>query len=58
MVLISFDNPRVAQDKSQAILPFRQLKSRPTLFFCGDGISGRSSFVPFSLSVAFISKLH
>jgi 2-hydroxy-3-keto-5-methylthiopentenyl-1-phosphate phosphatase len=27
-------------DKSKAILPYRDLESSPTLFFCGDGVSG------------------
>lgn len=30
-------------DKSKAILPYRDLPSKPTLFFCGDGVSGGSS---------------
>lgn len=29
-------------DKSKAILPYKELQSRPTLFFCGDGVSGKS----------------
>jgi len=29
-------------DKSKAILPYRDLPSQPTLFFCGDGVSGGS----------------
>ena len=29
-------------DKSKAILPYRDLESKPTLFFCGDGVSGES----------------
>jgi 2-hydroxy-3-keto-5-methylthiopentenyl-1-phosphate phosphatase len=28
-------------DKSKAILPYRDLAHRPTLFFCGDGVSGK-----------------
>ena len=28
-------------DKSKAILPYRDLPHSPTLFFCGDGVSGR-----------------
>jgi 2-hydroxy-3-keto-5-methylthiopentenyl-1-phosphate phosphatase len=27
-------------DKSKAILPYRDLAHKPTLFFCGDGVSG------------------
>ena len=27
-------------DKSKAITPYRDLPSKPTLFFCGDGVSG------------------
>lgn len=27
-------------DKSKAILPYRDLPHKPTLFFCGDGVSG------------------
>jgi 2-hydroxy-3-keto-5-methylthiopentenyl-1-phosphate phosphatase len=27
-------------DKSKAILPYRDLENVPTLFFCGDGVSG------------------
>ncbi|CDZ97641.1 Pyridoxal phosphate phosphatase-related [Phaffia rhodozyma] len=30
-------------DKSLAILPFKELPHRPTLFFCGDGISDMSA---------------
>ncbi|WWD19235.1 hypothetical protein CI109_103693 [Kwoniella shandongensis] len=30
-------------DKSQAILPYRDLPHRPTLFFCGDGVSDLSA---------------
>ncbi|WWD02196.1 hypothetical protein V865_000234 [Kwoniella europaea PYCC6329] len=30
-------------DKSQAILPYRKLKHKPTLFFCGDGVSDLSA---------------
>lgn len=29
-------------DKSKAILPYRDLEDPPTLFFCGDGVSGKS----------------
>ena len=29
-------------DKSKAILPYRDSPANPTLFFCGDGVSGRS----------------
>ena len=29
-------------DKSKAILPYRDLPHKPTLFFCGDGVSGKS----------------
>lgn len=29
-------------DKSKAILPYKDLEDRPTLFFCGDGVSGMS----------------
>ena len=29
-------------DKSKAILPYRDLPHKPTLFFCGDGVSGES----------------
>lgn len=29
-------------DKSKAILPYRDLAHKPTLFFCGDGVSGKS----------------
>ena len=28
-------------DKSKAILPYRDLAHKPTLFFCGDGVSGK-----------------
>jgi 2-hydroxy-3-keto-5-methylthiopentenyl-1-phosphate phosphatase len=28
-------------DKSKAILPYRDLPHKPTLFFCGDGVSGQ-----------------
>ena len=31
-------------DKSKAILPYRDLPSKPTVFFCGDGVSGESSY--------------
>jgi 2-hydroxy-3-keto-5-methylthiopentenyl-1-phosphate phosphatase len=27
-------------DKSKAILPYKDLEDPPTLFFCGDGVSG------------------
>nr|ODN86156.1 hypothetical protein L203_04274 [Cryptococcus depauperatus CBS 7841] len=30
-------------DKSQAILPYRDLEHKPTLFFCGDGVSDLSA---------------
>lgn len=30
-------------DKSKAILPYRDLASKPTLFFCGDGVSDMSA---------------
>ncbi|ORY35729.1 HAD-like domain-containing protein [Naematelia encephala] len=30
-------------DKSKAILPYRDLPSKPTLFFCGDGVSDMSA---------------
>lgn len=30
-------------DKSQAILPYRDLAHKPTLFFCGDGVSDLSA---------------
>ncbi|CAD6573041.1 MAG: hypothetical protein TREMPRED_000712 [Tremellales sp. Tagirdzhanova-0007] len=30
-------------DKSKAILPYRDLPSQPTLFFCGDGVSDMSA---------------
>jgi 2-hydroxy-3-keto-5-methylthiopentenyl-1-phosphate phosphatase len=30
-------------DKSKAILPYRDLENVPTLFFCGDGVSGECS---------------
>lgn len=30
-------------DKSKAILPYRDLAHKPTLFFCGDGVSGKST---------------
>nr|XP_018261679.1 uncharacterized protein I303_06120 [Kwoniella dejecticola CBS 10117]OBR83837.1 hypothetical protein I303_06120 [Kwoniella dejecticola CBS 10117] len=30
-------------DKSQAILPYRELEHKPTLFFCGDGVSDLSA---------------
>lgn len=30
-------------DKSQAILPYRDLPHKPTLFFCGDGVSDLSA---------------
>ena len=30
-------------DKSKAILPYRDLPSSPTLFFCGDGVSDMSA---------------
>ncbi|WWC71384.1 uncharacterized protein I206_105339 [Kwoniella pini CBS 10737] len=30
-------------DKSQAILPYRNLKHKPILFFCGDGVSDLSA---------------
>ncbi|GFZ50818.1 Pdp3-interacting factor 1 [Saitozyma sp. JCM 24511] len=30
-------------DKSKAILPYRDVKSKPTLFFCGDGVSDLSA---------------
>ena len=33
-------------DKSQAILPYRQLPDPPTLFFFGDGVSGTHPFPP------------
>jgi 2-hydroxy-3-keto-5-methylthiopentenyl-1-phosphate phosphatase len=33
-------------DKSKAILPYKDLEDRPTLFFCGDGVSG-TSLSPF-----------
>jgi 2-hydroxy-3-keto-5-methylthiopentenyl-1-phosphate phosphatase len=32
-------------DKSKAILPYKDLEDRPTLFFCGDGVSGVSHFL-------------
>jgi 2-hydroxy-3-keto-5-methylthiopentenyl-1-phosphate phosphatase len=32
-------------DKSKAILPYRDLDSKPTLFFCGDGVSGELAVV-------------
>jgi 2-hydroxy-3-keto-5-methylthiopentenyl-1-phosphate phosphatase len=31
-------------DKSKAILPYKDLEDPPTLFFCGDGVSGESDF--------------
>jgi hypothetical protein len=31
-------------DKSQAILPYRELENPPTLFFFGDGVSGEEDF--------------
>jgi 2-hydroxy-3-keto-5-methylthiopentenyl-1-phosphate phosphatase len=34
-------------DKSKAILPYKDLEDRPTLFFCGDGVSGMSHFLMF-----------
>jgi 2-hydroxy-3-keto-5-methylthiopentenyl-1-phosphate phosphatase len=37
-------------DKSKAILPYRDLPHKPTLFFCGDGVSGRSMFYRFGVS--------
>jgi len=36
-------------DKSKAILPYRDLPSKPTVFFCGDGVSGTSSSIPKNL---------
>ena len=33
-------------DKSQAILPYRQLENPPTIFFFGDGVSGECSARP------------
>ena len=32
-------------DKSKAILPYKDLEDPPTLFFCGDGVSGTSDRV-------------
>jgi 2,3-diketo-5-methylthio-1-phosphopentane phosphatase len=34
-------------DKSKAILPYRDLPHKPTLFFCGDGVSGMSGFLSY-----------
>lgn len=31
-------------DKSKSILPYRELDHKPTLFFCGDGVSGEIFF--------------
>lgn len=36
-------------DKSKAILPYRDLEDPPTLFFCGDGVSGKPAF-PVTMS--------
>lgn len=38
VVLLAFSG--FGHDKSQAILPYRQLAKPPTLFFFGDGVSG------------------
>ena len=44
-------------DKSKAILPYRDLPSQPTLFFCGDGVSGQSpNFLAWS-SLCGIGRL-
>jgi 2-hydroxy-3-keto-5-methylthiopentenyl-1-phosphate phosphatase len=32
-------------DKSQAILPYRNLENPPTLFFFGDGVSGMFHYI-------------
>ena len=34
-------------DKSKAILPYKDLEDRPTLFFCGDGVSGMAQLFCF-----------
>lgn len=34
-------------DKSKAILPYRDLPNKPTLIFCGDGVSGTSRTTVF-----------
>lgn len=41
---IKFRHPTsgYGHDKSQAILPYRDLPDPPTLFFFGDGVSGES----------------
>ena len=39
-------------DKSKAILPYRDLPSKPTLFFCGDGVSGTSLIVDLDVREA------
>lgn len=40
MVLNSNSGSGYGHDKSKAILPYRDLAHKPTLFFCGDGVSG------------------
>jgi 2-hydroxy-3-keto-5-methylthiopentenyl-1-phosphate phosphatase len=40
MVLNSDLRSGYGHDKSKAILPYRDLAHKPTLFFCGDGVSG------------------
>lgn len=46
-------------DKSKAILPYRDLAHKPTLFFCGDGVSGEFQTypIPFSSSFSLGSRL-
>lgn len=39
-------------DKSKAILPYRDLEDPPTLFFCGDGVSGMFTKYPSSVASA------
>ena len=51
-------NSGYGHDKSKAILPYRDLPSKPTLFFCGDGVSGTFLLVDFRMTrFAFLLKV-